>query len=314
MGIIRGGLLSIVVVLLFLSLLAGGLLLTLSMSLSYANVKPQLSSVIKGAIEKELVTQEDRSEKFNSIARSCEDKSEAVLTEQGFTLTIPCNLVSQGLDSIIDYSADSLVEQIYYGSYDCGFWNCFVVTGQPFFLVSEKAKDYWTVRFYIALTIFVVLAVLAFLLIGRKTSFPILLGILAIISGLPLLKTDLISSLFGDAFYGVFGVFFSRAVDVAWIMIIPGVILILLGIALKIGFHDWVKKKFSKQEVKEIVKEEVAKAKKQEKPVVVKPVAKPIEKPEVTKPVEKLEKKSEVKKPIKRKEKKPKTASISILI
>ena len=133
MGMVRGGLLSIVVVFMFLSLLAGGLLLTLSMSLSYANVKPELSSVIKGAIEKELVTQEDRSAMFNSIARSCENKSEISLSQQGFALNIPCNITEQGLDGIIDYSVSSLVDQIYYGSYNCGFWNCLVITGQPFF-------------------------------------------------------------------------------------------------------------------------------------------------------------------------------------
>ena len=53
MGVIRGGLLVIVSVLLFVSLLAGNLFLTMSWSLDYDNVKTELVSVVKELVEEE---------------------------------------------------------------------------------------------------------------------------------------------------------------------------------------------------------------------------------------------------------------------
>lgn len=265
MGVIRGGLLIIVVAILFLVLLIGGLLLSLSISLSYENVRPELNSFIKGIINKGLATQADRSAMFNSITTSCENKSEISFMQQGYVLNIPCNITEQGLDSIIDYSVDGLVDKIYYGSYDCGFWNCFIKIRQPFFLVSEKAKDYWSSKLYLFFIAFIILVILTFLLCERKTNFLMISGILIFISGLPLMKISLFSSLLGATFQWIFYIFFSKAANIGLIMIVLGVILVLLGIALKIGFHDWVKRKFSKQEVKEIVKEEISKVKKEEK-------------------------------------------------
>ena len=60
MGLIRGGLLFIVVVLLFLSFLVGNIFLTLNLSLDYNNVQPELTSVIRNIAENEFNRSEER--------------------------------------------------------------------------------------------------------------------------------------------------------------------------------------------------------------------------------------------------------------
>jgi hypothetical protein len=276
MGFIRGGLLTIVVVLLFLSLLAASMLLTLSLSLKYENIKPELTSVIRDSIE-EGIKEKGVEGDFVLMQEYCENNSVYPLTEEDYSLEVPCETVDQGLDSVVEYLANALVDKAYYDDYDCDFWDCFELDEVPFFLISEKAKQYWSSKFYFALFASIVFASLTLLLVERKTTFPILLGTLMIVSALPLLKVDWLFILFGDFASGMISVLFSQAMSVFWIMAIVGGVLVVLGIILKVSLADYIKRKFSKEEVKQIVKQEVAKAKQEVK--TVKKQAKPVEKP-----------------------------------
>ena len=124
MGLIRGGLLVIACVLLFVSLLAGNIFLTLTFSLNHENIKNEFSSSIKDlAINGEDLNQLVEKNLF-LMEVVCQNNSEFVFENGDYDLSIPCEIVPQGSEAIIDYSAKNFVEEFYYKEYNCGFWNC----------------------------------------------------------------------------------------------------------------------------------------------------------------------------------------------
>jgi len=284
MGVIRGGLLVIVSVALFLCLFATTTLLVLSWSLEYDNVKEELGSVIFDLTQKEIDFAGLIAESLPAIELYCENNTEFVFGEGGFTFSVPCELVPQGPDAIVEHSVNSFVEKAYYQEYDCGFWNCLTQEETPLFLISEKARDYWNHYFYIALIFSFVLSVLTFLLIEKKSNFPILLGIFLIIVSLPFSRIQVLLSLAGSTISGLLSIFFNQSSAVFWRVLVLGIIVLVIGLifkVFKIGFKisSWFKKKkpcVTKEEVKTLVKQEVSKT--QVKKSGVKSVVKPIQK------------------------------------
>lgn len=276
MGFIRGGLLVIVSVLLFSSFLAGNFFLTLTLSLEYDNIKPELVSVVNALAGEEMNLGQMVDEKYPSMQEYCQNNSEYVFSEQGYTFVIPCSVVSQGSDAIFDYGLNTLIEDIYYEEYDCNFWECLEETGTPFFLISEKAKDYWKHNFYFSLIVSIILVALAFILTEKRTNLPILVGIMLMVSGIPFLMINWISlnwipsSMFGEYFVQLFTIFFTKSHTIFLISFILGLIVLGIGILLKffwIGFKisnifSKKEKGVSKKEVKRIVKKEISKDKK----------------------------------------------------
>lgn len=276
MGFIRGGLLVIVSVLLFFSFLAGNLFLTLTLSLDYDSVQPEIASIVEELSEQEMNLGQIVNEEYPFMEEYCQNNSEYVFSEQGYTFAIPCSVVSQGSDAIFDYGLNTMVEDVYYKEYDCDFWDCIKETGTPFFLISEKAKDYWKQNFYFSLIVSMILIALAFILIEKRTSLPIIVGVMLMISGLPFLMINWISlnlipsSMFGEYFIELFSIFFTKSHTMFLISFILGLIILGVGILLKffwIGFKisnifSREKKGVSKKEVKNIVKEEISKKKK----------------------------------------------------
>ena len=276
MGIIRGGLLVVVSVLLLLSFLVGNVFLTLSLSLDYDNVKSELVPIVKELVEDEMDLGQVIEEHYPFMEEYCENNTEYVFNEQGYTMVIPCDVVLQGHDAVVIYSIDALVEEIYYKDYDCSFWDCLKETEQPFFLVSQKAHDYWLGKFYILLVFSIILIALIFFLVEQKTNLSILVGILLAISALPFMKLNWILSFISEeSFLQFFTVFFAKSYVVFLISFILGLIIIALGVVLKffvVGFKisDFFSKfskkssnkkdnTISKKEVKEIMKEEISK-------------------------------------------------------
>lgn len=191
MGFIRGGLFVIVSVLLFVSFLVGGALLTMSKSLEYDVLEPEFSAVANDLVGVDLNSNE----------------------------------------------LDNFAEEIYYAEYNCGFWDCFG-DGQPLFLVSEKARDYWDSKFYFVVGISLVLVVLIFFLVESKINFPLVVGALLIVASLPFIKLESFLLYFSEN--GVFqylAIFFSQSFYVFFRMIVLGVIIFVIGILFK--FFDF---------------------------------------------------------------------------
>jgi len=274
MGLIRGGLLFVVSFLLFLSLLAGNIFLVLSMSLEYDVVQPKLSSAIKEfSFERMDISSIIAEKQYPLMEFYCKNNSEQefVFNEEGYTLVVPCSVVFEGPEAVTERVIMDFTEDIYYEDYNCNFWDCFEKTNIPFFLVSEKSKEYSKNKFYLISLISFILVVISFVLIDKKTSLFIILGVLLIISSLPLIKLEKIMSLFSDEYISVFlTIFFSKSHTVFIISVAVGLILVIFGILMKffmIGYKisdifSKKEKKISKKEVKDIVKEEISNSKK----------------------------------------------------
>jgi len=248
MGFIRGSLLVIVGTLFFLSIFVGNMFLTLSLSLDYDNVGPELITETKELLETQLDLDSVIGEQLVPMELYCQNHSEFVFNEMGNTFVIPCEIMSQGFEVIVDYAIRSIVNQVYYTEYDCEFWDCLEKTGSPSVLISEKAKNYWNAKFYLLLTISAGLAVLMLLLIQKKTSLPLVIGSLLIISSLPFMKLDSligrlinpvfsimgVSDILPSSFLDIFSIFFSKSYRVFLIMFISGIVLLIIGILFKI--------------------------------------------------------------------------------
>src|SRR3989344_3299524 len=125
MGFFRGGLLFILSILLLFSFFAANSFLTVSTSLKYENVQKELGPAVQ-ELSEEL--NGENSTLFNETAvKEC-------------------------------------LQDSYYKEYDCDFWDCFAKEQTPFFLVSQKARDYWKERFYYSLLASLVLLALIFFL------------------------------------------------------------------------------------------------------------------------------------------------------
>ena len=272
MGFIRGGLLIIVGILLFLSLLLGSIFLILSWSLQYENVQEELSPILKNLTEdksniigEDFNLTEEMEEAREFMEEHCQNESSYVFSEGGYTFVIPCDIldeIEESPSALVDQGIENIIEQIYYDDYNCKFWNCFEETGLPLFLVSEKAKNYWQEKFYFTLIAFAVMVVLIFFLVEHKQNMPIVVGSLLVLSSLPLLKLEkIIGSIIGDSALSFLSIFFSKTGGVFWIMLILGLIILGLGIAMRLLALDFIKKKISKKDVKKIVREEAGKKK-----------------------------------------------------
>ncbi len=249
MGAIRGILLVFVCILIFFSLLVGSFLWTVSSSLQYENVQPGLSSLVDKVIDEQLDVggklniEEKMDDLMPTIEAYCQDNQQYAFVYGGNSIVIPCDILTQGPEAVISHGTNSLIEQYYYKEYNCDFWDCASEGEVPLFLISQKAHDYWKSKFYFSLIAFFVLAVLTFLLVEKNTSFFILVGGLAIVAALPLLKTgSLISRLsnamgdLGEYVSEMILIFFNQANNVFIKIIIFGAVLLVIGIVLKI-FH-----------------------------------------------------------------------------
>ena len=143
MGFIRGGLFVIVSVIFLFSLLAVNTSYTLYSSLDYENVKPEITLIIRDVVTNEMGLTTEINKNLGIMNYYCENNSEFVFSddESGYVFEIPCEIISNGSDAVIEYGIEEIVDKTYYEDYDCNFWDCFQKTNSGFFLISEKSKD-----------------------------------------------------------------------------------------------------------------------------------------------------------------------------
>lgn len=265
MGVIRGILSVIVTVLLFLSFIAGILLLTLSLSLNYNNLQKEAIPAVKDAIQEEYNLAEQVDIEYPLIETYCKENADYVFSYEQFTIDVPCNVALQGTDAILDEGIRDIVHNIYYKEYNCGFLDCFKQSEVPLFLVSQKSYNFITYEFYLILAISLILIAAMFFLYEKKSNMFIVTGILLVISSLLFIKLDaLLLVISNKTISKILGIFFSKAYFVALRVLIAGIIVILVGIVLKIfkaGFfiHKAISKIQKKQETKQEAKQEIKK-------------------------------------------------------
>ncbi|MCK4553252.1 hypothetical protein KAT80_03540 [Candidatus Pacearchaeota archaeon] len=244
MGLIRGGLLVVVSVLLFVVFLAGNVLWTLDKSLDYETIKPELVSIVKEVIEDEININEVVGEEFEKMQVYCLNNSEYVFShdESGRVFEVGCEVVAQGSDAVIEHAIEDFVEEIYHGKAEESMFD--------FAKLKESINSY----FYIALAAALVLFVLVFFLAEAKSNSFIIAGSLLVISSLPFIKIEQFLFWVPFGFAKHFTVFFSKAYTVFLISLITGLIVLGIGIVMKffgVGFKlfDFFSKIKSKEKV-----------------------------------------------------------------
>ena len=268
MGVLRGSGIVIVSVLLFVSILIGGISLSMGLSLSYDNVQPQIHSLVAGIVEDSIGAESITNQLTPYLETFCLENTEIVYNFEGYTMVYPCSVVEEGHDSILNHSVDYLVSDFYYKDYDCAFTECFGESDIPLFLVSNHAKNFWQSLFFKALIASLVLAGLIVLLLENRINSLLLVGCLVLGGSLVVLASKKIgvfiagvflsplSSAFSDGnselLSKVVSIFFLESSQVFLWMFILGLILIgvwiifhLTGFGFKI--KEWIDKFGSKK-------------------------------------------------------------------
>jgi len=242
MGLIRGAFFTVVAIILFVSLLSMNTFWTISSSLEYDVLQPQLVPIITNFIMQQTELSQQLDDNLFIMQYYCLNNTEFVFSQEGMTLAIPCSTINEGAESIINYSILYLIEENYYKEYDCSFWECSMTP--PFHIISEKAQNYWSEWFYVFLVLSIILTIVCGLLIENIDDYPFILGGLFIISSLIFAKIEWILSFMGDwEFIDLVSAFFTQAYTVFLIMFIIGIVLILIGVALKfLGLGQWLLK------------------------------------------------------------------------
>ena len=251
MGILRGGLVTTVCVLLFTSLLVGNVLMTFDLSLDYENVQPELRNIMMDFLQDTDIFEELEAS-YPDLVFFCESNSEYAFSEEGINYVVPCDVISQGSEEVLDKLVTDMIEEVYYKEYDCGFFDCIGEEEQPLFLISEHAKNYWAGKFYLALVISIVLIAVLFFLVEVKSNALVITGALLMVSSLPFMKIKGILSFFNKSFLQYIAIFFNQAFTVFLRVFIFGLFVLGAGILWKffaVGFKisDLVSKFKSKK-------------------------------------------------------------------
>ena len=104
-----------------------------------------------------------------------------------------------------------------------------------------------------------ILAALIFLIVEQKQNFPIVLGLVVLISSLPFMRADSFVSFLAVDLSGFIIPFLGNIRNVFWFSLIVGFLFIASGIAWRFLRPDLLKKKFSKKDIRKIVKSESGK-------------------------------------------------------
>ncbi len=216
--------------------------MTLTKSLEYENVQTEAVPLVNNLLNNDLTefmgdgmnfTQQFK-EEFEIVKDYCETNSNYSLNFEEYNLELSCaNLtILNDTSSFINSTVEQLVEKAYYEEYDCDFFKCFSEYNVPFFLISQKAHDYWNGKFYFALMVSIILLVLLFFLVENKANFFILTGILVFISAWPIMKIgDILISFYG-AIARFINIFFSESGTVFVIFSTISIIFIIIGVVM----------------------------------------------------------------------------------
>jgi len=300
MGFFKGLGIVIFSIFLFLSLLIGGICLTLGMSLSYNNVQPTVLSISNNVISQSIDVDTLVSEASPLFQEYCKTNIEYTINEGGQTIVIPCSVINQGDQAIINYllndSVKEIVEDYYYKQYDCNLVKC-IENGEVTALISKQARDYWMSKSYLFLGLSIIFIILLFFLLEKKSNWFFLIGSLFVLDSLIISKLNVIGTWIArnlllsikeifsgeiskDIISQVVSLFFIESRTVFYIMLGIGIILFIIGIIFaifKIGVKvvyvvEKIKKEefsegeenVSKEDVQEIVKKEVKQKVKEE--------------------------------------------------
>lgn len=271
MKILRGGLLVLLSIFLFLIIILSSIFYTFSASLSYDSLEKEvvpivmnLSGGIDGLIGVDIFDNMDQaSDKLKEFCDENPGLPEYSFVFEGKTFILSCDIVEdyeENKNKAMEESIKKILTDIYYSEYDCGFWDCFKETKSPFFLFSEKAKNYWSQKFTQSLIVLFVIVCLIFLFLENKRNVFFVGGSVIVISSLALFKIEgLVGSFVGKDYLFFLNIFFNGMPKISSILLFVGIFFVVFGFIFKLFFGEFLKRKFSKKQISKLVKKEVNK-------------------------------------------------------
>ncbi|MCL5018686.1 MAG: hypothetical protein M1416_02900 [Candidatus Pacearchaeota archaeon] len=234
MGFVRGLIVVVVSVLLFLSLLSMTFFGVVNSSLKYENVEQKSADVIRDVLESGFNLSKSVDNVYPLMQIYCRNNSdyEYVYYSEGFTFSIPCSTVMQGKDAVINETIRDLVRNNYYAEYDCTLFEC--LKESPLFLISEKTYNDTNNNFYFFLFSSFLLFIALFIFIEKRTNTFLITGSILLICSLIFIKIDAIFSSFSGIVFQILGIFFSNSFSISINILIAGVIFLAIGLILKI--------------------------------------------------------------------------------
>jgi hypothetical protein len=267
MGFIRGTAITLFSIILLISLLLMNLTLLVSWSMHHDIFKPAIKNSAIDLLNhtvgvENMFTEEERT----YMDSYCLIDSQYNFTYEDYSMIIPCQVIEQGPDSIIEYGADNFIDEVYYAEYNCELWDCVGNSSFPLVLFSEKARDYWRAKFLLLVAISIALFALIFFISRNRTTTFIVTGILIILSSLPFRELGWVLNLLPSEFSGILSAFFAKSHTVFIIMLVIGIIFIIAGILFKIfGWKMKFNEDSSKENKEEIIKKDSSKSKQKKK-------------------------------------------------
>jgi hypothetical protein len=276
MGIIRGTIIFTLTILLFISLFAVNIFLTLSYSISYSSIHPYLINTTSEFAQSSGAS----ATAIQELAQKnmeCSNSTPLVnFTFENNDISVPCTVINSGAKTTIDYLINATANELYYKNYSCNFIEC--IKSENSVILSKAAEDYWNSKLIAMIFVSLAIFALIFLFSKEKHNAFIIAGITAILSSLPFRQIEWIISGISEFLpFRVLPVFFSQAPAASDLMFAAGIILVVAGIifgflraGIKIGsFIESIFEKIrkdkrgspeenvTKEEVEELVKKEV---------------------------------------------------------
>ena len=277
MGFFRGGTLAIVCLLLFLSMLSLLTFSTLKSSSSYENINEEISNKILNIpenptreqidenpfIEEGIKIRSKANQTIPLINENCNITQNYTFIYEGNAFVISCSEINTE-KIIAEKITSKFIEDAYYKDYSCSFWSCLIKGETSYYLISNQARDYWSVKFNFVLISTLILAGITFILVEQRVNWPIIVGSATILASVALFKIQgvvfkVISSKNIKETSHITEIIFNKATNTFTFAITSGIVIIGVGIYLRFFHSDLIEKKFSEKDVKNIIKEEKAK-------------------------------------------------------
>ena len=267
MSFLKGAVIFLVSLVLFITLFFANVFLNLTWSLEHDTLKPNLIQFTNKFIDKVGIG-DGINTSLSSMELYCMTHTNYIFMQEDIGVEVPCSIIDTGAENSISYVIEYIIDKVYYDEYNCEFWNCVKTSKIPFVLISEKAKFYWYDKFKLMIYIAFFAFALSFILLKKKSNAFINAGILTLAAAILFKQFDWVLKIFPDnSLFEFLDIFLAKSLNILIIMCIIGTLLLIIGILFRffnigtrisnIFRRRGEKKEISDESIKEMVNKEL---------------------------------------------------------